>query len=606
MRGATALACAVAMAAVAAPAAAQIPLPPLPPLPPPAEPPPPDGSRPDPEQPGPPAPQPVSETPGSVASAVDVGHSGSLPTESLVPPLRKRWSVPMSAVSILAAEGRVFAAGATLTAFDQATGKTVWSVPLQRSPDGAVYDAGMIFVIVGDDLQAYRAGDGSLVWQQRIEGIGYTGGPVATGGTVYVTQRGNIVNALRGSDGGNLWSKPGGDYLPAVDDTRLYFAGACGSALALARSDGRQLWSREGGCTSSGSTPSLFSGRLWLPEQDGNDSTINDPAVLNAADGSLAGRHPYGAPVFQEGLAIFSDSDGTSAVSLSSLKQKWRVEKSGVGSIGIGHDLYVVRRDNRYLPRVVALAGASGAELWSAPVPRAPGPSGEGAALGAAPDLLLISADGRLTAFETALRPEPRGIALGTSTFDTFAGQNFALIGVLGTELRAGRPRVTIRAADWHKGRLRPIGHVRPSRDGGFVASVNSAKNARWRVTTGGRGSNVLTVFVYPKVRLGRPRFVSRTRARLPVKVAAPHSGLAGHRVVLYLQQTRRSKLVRLGSGRMSGRRGHARASVLFKPVRHVAKQAIVWNCIVGQLRMRLGRPSPLTRHCGRRVLARP
>jgi hypothetical protein len=152
------------MAAAAAPAAAQIPLPPLPP---PAEPPPPDGSRPDPEQPGPPVPQPVSETPGSVASRVDVGHSGSLPSESLVPPLRQRWSVPMSAVSILAAEGRVFAAGGTLTAFDQATGKTVWSVPLQGRPDGAVYDAGMIFVIVGDDLQAYSAGDGSLVWQHR-------------------------------------------------------------------------------------------------------------------------------------------------------------------------------------------------------------------------------------------------------------------------------------------------------------------------------------------------------------------------------------------------------------------------------------------------------
>jgi hypothetical protein len=90
------------------------------------------------------------------------------------------------------------------------------------------------------------------------------------------------------------------------------------------------------------------------------------------------------------------------------------------------------------------------------------------------------------------------------------------------------------------------------------------------------------------------------------VKVTAPHTRLAGHRVVLYLQQTRRSKLVRLGSGRMSGRRGHARAAILFKPVRHVAKHAVVWNCIVGQLRMRLGRPSPLTRHCGRRVLVRP
>jgi outer membrane protein assembly factor BamB len=595
-----ALVCATALTAAAAPAAAQIPLPPVPP--PVGQPPPPDGSRPDPAQPGPPAPQPISGNPGSVAYRVDVGHSGSLPSESLVPPLRRRWTVPVSAVSILAAEGRVFAAGGKLTALDQATGKTVWSVPLRGRPDGAAYDAGMIFVSVGDDVQAYRAADGSLVWQQSIEGIGFTGGPVATGGTVYVTQSGNIVNALRGSDGARLWSAPGGDHLPAVDDTRLYFAGACGSALALARSDGHHLWSREGGCSSSGSTPSLFGGRLWLPVDDADGG----PAVLNVADGSVAGRHPDGSPVFEDGLGLFTDSRGTRAVSLSSLKQKWRVKKPGLGSIGIGHDLYVVRQDSRRLPHVVALSAARGVELWSARVPAARGASEEGVTLGAAPDLLFAATGGRLTAFESALRPQPRGIALGTSTFDAYAGQRFALIGVLGTELRSGRPRVTIRAADWHHGRLKPVGHLRPSRDGGFVASAKGAKNARWRVTTRGQGSNVLTIFAYPKIRLGRARFVSRTRARLPVKVTAPHSRLAGRRVVLYLQQSRRSKLARLGSARLSGRNGHARGSVLFKPVRHVARHALVWHCIVGQLHMRLGRPSPLTRHCGRRVLARP
>jgi hypothetical protein len=46
--------------------------------------------------------------------------------------------------------------------------------------------------------------------------------------------------------------------------------------------------------------------------------------------------------------------------------------------------------------------------------------------------------------------------------------------------------------------------------------------------------------------------------------------------------------------------------SVRFHPPRHARRSDLVWFCVKGSLRMGLGRPSPLTRRCGARVLRRP
>ena len=604
IKGLVAIVCALGVSGTAA---AQVPLPPLPPdptQPPPDNPPPPD-SRPPPAQP-PSTPQPISTAPGSVADGVDVAHSGFLSDEALVPPLVQRWSKELNVGFVLAADGRVYTAGRNVVALDQATGKRVWSASLKKvsyqRAVGAAYDSGFVFVTTSDDIRAYHADSGKLAWRRELHG---EGSPVATGGTVYVGH-GYIIEALRASDGSLLWryQTQNGTGTPALDDRRAYVVGGCGETEAVDRSTGAPIWHHEGSCSGGVMVvPALFGGRLWVPGLESITRNTEIMPVLSAADGSLVGRFNSYRPVFVDGLAVLPrDEKGVRALDAATGKQVWRKRTHLYGPVAVGHDIYGVGSG-----RVVALDSETGTTFWSADLRGAEtNDYSTNPVLAAAPGLLLVAASGRLTAYESALRPAPGRIALGAGSSDVIAGRTFILAGVLGTQLRGARPRVTVRAAGWRHGAFRRVGRVGSARDGGFGIAARSDRNARWRVTAGGSRSNVVTVYTYPSVRLGRPRAVGTTRASVNVAVSAPRAKLSGRRVVLYLQQSRRGRLVRLGSGRMRGARGRGKATVVYGLPRHVRRGALLWHCVTGQLRMKLGRPSPLTRRCGTRVLRRP
>jgi outer membrane protein assembly factor BamB len=594
---------AVACAGVIAPVSAhgQVPIPPL--LPPPGEPAP---------EPPPPQPGPVSTAPGSVAVGVDVAHSGSLPSDALVPPLVRRWSVRTPAAGLLAADGRVYAvAGRSLEAYDQATGRKLWATPPSGFGAGAAYDAGLVFVNAGDDIEAYRADTGALAWRQHLQEVAFAGAPVATGGAVYIGygQGGGRMLAFRANDGQPLWSvnTVDGFDAPAVDDHHVYVAGACANVAALDRASGQQVWLRRTGCSGGGSvTPALSGDRLWVPELDYQPSGDSDPPILNTADGSLVSRFKGGRPVFQDGLAVLPGDGEVRAVDATSGKDVWRFAKSFSSPIGIGHDLYGIGGEDFDPRKLVALDSETGKSIWSVSLPAKIADRDQSAVLAAAPDLLLVAYAGRLTAYESSFRPAPHAIALGAAPHDVTAGRTYTLTGVLGTDLRGSRPQLSIAAADAPRGRFGRVARIRPARDGGFATGARSLRNARWRVSAAGVRSNTETVYVYPAVRLGRPRAVGRRHARVAVKVAAPKSRLAGHRLVLYLQRAPGRPLVRLGSGRLAGARGHARATVVYRLPGRVGSKALLWHCVRGQLRLHLGRPSPLTRRCGARKLRRP
>jgi hypothetical protein len=223
--------------------------------------------------------------------------------------------------------------------------------------------------------------------------------------------------------------------------------------------------------------------------------------------------------------------------------------------------------------------------------------------MAAAPGLLLVNAGHRITAWESALRPEPRGIALGASAFDVPSDRWLYFTGVLGSEIRGSKPKVALEGAGWRRGRFHRFGAVKPTRDGGFVARVRTTENTRMRVSAAGSHSNVLTIYAYPRLRFGRPRGTPR-RAVVRATVTARFVRLAGHRLVIYYQRRGKGPLRRLGAGRQHGsRRGRASASIAYTPVRHSSRRDLIWHCVTGQLRLNLGRPSPLTRRCGVRVL---
>jgi hypothetical protein len=377
--------------------------------------------------------------------------------------------------------------------------------------------------------------------------------------------------------------------------------------MAHDRATGEEVWLHRTGCSGGGDvTPALFGGRLWVPELEyTNDGSLDNP-ILNADNGEVVSRYTGSRPVFVDGLAVISGSDSARAIDAGTAVEAWRTKKGLASLIGVGHDVYGFRLGDRGQRRLVALDSETGTEIWATTLP-GEDTSSEYFAAGVAPGLLIGSTGGRVFAFESAFKPGPGEIALGASRFAVTAGHPLGLTGVLGTNLRGARPEVTIGGAAWRRGGFRALGKVRPARDGGFVAGVTAFRNSRFRVSAGGVDSNVLTVYAYPAVRLGRPRLVARRRAVLTASVSTPRTRLGRRTLVLYLQRHGSRRLARLGAGRLHGTGpGRSKARVTFVPPRGATRRDLVYSCVKGQLRVGLGRPSPLTRRCGARRLRRP
>jgi outer membrane protein assembly factor BamB len=591
---------AAAVLLAAGPAAAQGPLPPLPPI----------GGDPtspgqQPQQPAAPAPGPVSKAPGSVAIGVDVAHSGFFDDSSVVPPLRRAWSVKASASQVLAADGRVYTLtpGATV-ARDTRSGKVVWSSSAGGYP--GAYDAGTVFVTKAGTLVALRGSDGTALWSKPVSD--YLQAPVASGDAVYALGDATLY-AFRASDGGQLWKHPtvNGATSPALDGSRAYVVGACADALAHDRRTGNAIWEHNGYCSGGGEvTPALFADRLFSSTDEGSAQGSLEPPTFAAGDGRVLGRHQGRRPVFLDGTAVFPVDGTYQAVDVASGRQLWHrtIQKELNSStslpeaLAIEHDVYVSKAGHLF-----ALDGEKGTTLWSARLPGAR-ETDYSPPLAAAPGLLLVSTPKRLIAYHSVFHPPPAGIAAGPDVSDIFAGQGISLIGVLGSALRDSRPSVRVSYAPWPKGHFKAFGKpLRPDRDGGFAFGLTIFRNLRFRVKAAGHTSHARTVYAYPRVKLGRGRLVSPNREHLRVTVRTPRTSLRGRRFVLYVDRAGSKRLGRIAAARLHGGKGRSAATLSFRPLRHVGKHDNVAFCVRGQLREALGRPSGLTRRCGARTI---
>lgn len=590
--------------AAAAPAAAQVPLPPLPPVggQPPGQPP---GERPPPQQP-PPAHGPVSQAPGSVTRGVDVAQTGHLPDTRLVPPLVRRWRVAAKPFQVLAADGRVYSIeGGGVVAFDLGTGRELWRAALADSVQGAAYDGGRLFVSTFDDIHALDAQTGAVAWKQHLLDVAFASAPVASGGVVYVAhgQGGGTLHAFRGGDGSVVWRKgaPSGMESVALDNDRAYAAGACANAQAYNRSNGETVWTHTTGCSGGGDvTPALHGGRLYVPDQEYTGGEWLDPPILSAADGKGVGRFQGARPVFVENLALFRrGDDGVTAVDLASGRDAWRVRGSTGSMISVGPDVYAVQGD-----RWKVFDSETGRELWAQ---RLPGGDSDGsspaAVLGAAPGMLLVASGGRLEAHGPFLEPGPREVGLAFYA-DVTAGQKALLAGVVGSELRGARPQVAIERARWRRGGFKRAATAPTARDGGFTRRIAITRNTRFRALAAGVASNVVTVYAWPSVKLGRPYALGGGRIRQGVTVRAPVP-IGGRTFALYLDRHKTKGLRLLGTARLRGGRT-ARAVLAYRDTTRFDKRDFVWFCVRGQLALELGRPEPLTKRCGARSLPEP
>jgi hypothetical protein len=270
--------------------------------------------------------------------------------------------------------------------------------------------------------------------------------------------------------------------------------------------------------------------------------------------------------------------------------------------IAIGRDVYGLSPGGSGRGYLVALDPHDGTQLWSTPFSRTLSDGDEIPATAAGPGLLLVSSGTSVSAYESVFKPAPNGIDIGADRFDAPAGGRVAIGGVLGSSLRGRQPPVVIQAGRWRRGRFGRVGQVQPERDGYFSAAGQLRRNTRYRATAAGATSRSITIYAYPRFGFGRARPAGR-KIRVTMRVRAPGVRFGGRRLFLYYDRRGDNRgLRRLAGGRLRGR-SRARAILRFRPLRRAGRRDVVLACVRGQLKMRLGRPSPLTRRCGARRL---
>ncbi|HYE49308.1 MAG TPA: PQQ-binding-like beta-propeller repeat protein [Azospirillaceae bacterium] len=182
--------------------------------------------------------------------------------------LREAWSAGVEGnqtearllTTPVVAEGRVYVLDTDfdLHAFDEATGRRVWSVSTAREEEedealggGVAYADGRVYVTTGfGETLAVDPSNGSVLWRQRIAAP-IRSAPVVSGGRVFVTTVDNQLIVLAAENRVLQWTHSGilestallGGSSAAVENDVVIAPYSSGEVFALRVENGRPAWS---------------------------------------------------------------------------------------------------------------------------------------------------------------------------------------------------------------------------------------------------------------------------------------------------------------------------------------------------------------------------
>lgn len=252
------------------------------------------------------------------------------------------------------ADGIVYSmdAGATVRAFEIATGDQVWSRDLEPDDDdegilggGLAFSDGRLFVTTGfAHVLALNAKSGETVWRKSVAGP-MRAAPTIYAGRVYVVTIANELFALAADDGRSLWNHVGiveaagllGGAAPAADDGIVIVPYSSGEIVALRAENGRVVWS---------------------------DSLT----ALRRTDPISSLAHIRGMPVIDRGrVFVVSHSGRMAAIDLRTGNRIWERNIGGTNAPWVaGNFIYVVTRDSE----LVCLSWRDGRVRWVQPLQR--------------------------------------------------------------------------------------------------------------------------------------------------------------------------------------------------------------------------------------------
>ena len=166
----------------------------------------------------------------------------------------------LSAVPLVA-DGKVYTldAGGSVTAFAASSGATLWSANVTPKNEkkaegfggGLALDGGRLYATTGYGVVvALDPGNGAVVWTKQI-GKPVRSSPTASSGKVYFVSADNVLHALSGSSGDELWRARGlpqpatilNNVSPAVSGGIVVAPFPAGDVTAFAAGSGERAWS---------------------------------------------------------------------------------------------------------------------------------------------------------------------------------------------------------------------------------------------------------------------------------------------------------------------------------------------------------------------------
>lgn len=181
----------------------------------------------------------------TVSHAAIVADSSSIAAFSLDDAGKELWRVSAEPITALATDEShvVVGAGASLRALDPATGKELWKTPLVTAPDHIVTRGGWVIAASGSLVGAFRATNGTTVWQMTL-GPSLSSAPVIDGDGLFAALDDGRLVGLDLSTGDVRWTTwletEGGDLFAAND--RVYLGQRDGGFVAYRQATGEFNW----------------------------------------------------------------------------------------------------------------------------------------------------------------------------------------------------------------------------------------------------------------------------------------------------------------------------------------------------------------------------
>ena len=578
----------LAMGLTAPPAAAQLPLPGEP------EEPPPSGER----QPPPVTP---AEAPGEgwVTEGADSTHrfwsQGGIDA-----PLELRWTAPLDGQAprtvLISAGVVVVAAGSTnsvgsakVIAFDAATGARRWQ--FDRPVDDVVIAGGRVVIepfsgpLVGLDLQT-----GAQAWQLDV---GFASTLTPSGDDVFFyashPQDGWFMTAVDATSGRIRWRVKEDEFTQygrlLVSGERIFHALDCATA-AYDRRDGARLWENGAACSGGGQSTLGLAGT----------HVLTDRRVFDAGSGRALPVEPPPRDdnVIAGDTLITRGDGGVGAFELGTNQRRWSWKAgdsaSGRAAAAASGDRVAVRHGGV----VAVLDRGDGRELWKGAVRLA-----DGTSLVAASGLVLIGDDEGKTL--SALGPQTRApkVAVRPKAPVVEFGKRVSLNATVhyDNKLYLAAP-VTLLADGAPFRRLRPAALQTADVAGTTTFTTLPTRNTGYVLAAQGGRSRPVVVTIVPRIRLKVLRTTAsgaavRARVRVPKRAR-----LRGRRIAVYVARVRARRFERLGSARLTGRRGRYAARLGVARTRLRGKDFII-VCVRNMRRHHLGFGDRLDRRCG-------